>query len=678
MQINICLSCDDKYAQYAGVVIASILANAKDNENLCFYILDGNISEDSKNKLKNLINIKPCEINFIEVKEDDFKDYLKINNHDYISIATYYRLKLSTLLPNIDRIIYLDCDVIVNSSLADLFNTDLDNNVFAGVLDIDLAIRNNPTYINAGVLLMDLKKVRELGIEEKFLNYAINNHANIELGDQGIINDVLKNQIKIVDPTYNVQSACFINRSSFEKKPIIVHYVGSKKPWHLESTSIHKELYFKYLDLTSWKLTLKEKLKLVFINNPMSFIVWFKHRPLFFLQSKFWKAVYKTYKYQKKRKIKVGLIIDEFFGGAGTAYGGYGFLARKYICKYIPNKDIQIDVLLCRGKGFWAKKYQVDNVDLYELPKYKSLAKKWLKKQNYDVYLSIELVNDFVLKMEKDERKKLILWIQDPRPQYEWDEINTVNLLKESCYYNQNVYDLVHKLYKTGRVRFISQGYFLNQKAIDLYNLNNNVNIQYLPNPVEIDEKLKLKENKNKIIFLGRIESVKRGWLFCEIAKRMPQYEFYVLGQTFREKDRNSKVMSKYQNIKNLHFAGHVDGKEKELFLKEAKILVNTSIHEALPVSFLEALANKVLLVSNRNPENLTSKFGIWVGNVLGDGFDKVELYCNAIEKIMTDNLFYEEKAQAGFEYVNKIHNVNDFIKSLRQVIIEEANYAKK
>ena len=45
-----------------------------------------------------------------------------------------------------------------------------------------------------------------------------------------------------------------------------------------------------------------------------------------------------------RKKIKVGLIVDEFFGGAGTAFGGYGFLARRYIARYIPNEDIQIDV----------------------------------------------------------------------------------------------------------------------------------------------------------------------------------------------------------------------------------------------------------------------------------------------------------------------------------------------
>ena len=56
--------------------------------------------------------------------------------------------------------------------------------------------------------------------------------------------------------------------------------------------------------------------------------------------------------FSKSKKIRVALLIDEFFGGAGTAYGGYGFLARKFIAKYIPDEDIEIDVLLGKREKF--------------------------------------------------------------------------------------------------------------------------------------------------------------------------------------------------------------------------------------------------------------------------------------------------------------------------------------
>ena len=132
--------------------------------------------------------------------------------------------------------------------------------------------------------------------------------------------------------------------------------------------------------------------------------------------------------------------------------------------------------------------------------------------------------------------------------------------------------------------------------------------------------------------------------------------------------------MAQYRSgIKNLHFTGHVEGEEKFNYIKEAKILVNTSIHEALPVTFLEALACGTLLVSCQNPEELTEKFGVYTGPVLGDGFDKIDLFVEAIRSLMEN----EEKRQAlsiaGYEYVKQVHNVPDFIRNTRELIRREA-----
>lgn len=377
----------------------------------------------------------------------------------------------------------------------------------------------------------------------------------------------------------------------------------------------------------------------------------------------------------EKPKIKVALIVDEYFGALGTAYGGYGFLARRYISKYLPDSEIEIEVLLGKGKyNFKSEANVVDGINVYKLPRRKWFASHWLSKKDYSIYLSIELTYSYVLECEKNIDKKLILWIQDPRPQYEWDEINTVKLFPEPSYYNQKIYDLVHEWYKRGRVKFVTQGHFLNEKAIDLYDLDCNVEIEYLPNPIDIDPNYiySYKNKENIIIFLGRIESVKRGWLFCEIAKKMPQYQFYVLGKTFRDDGENSKIIQPYLELPNLHFAGHVDGEVKASYLKRAKILINTSIHEALPISFLEALSYGVLIVSNRNPENLTEKFGVHVGDVLGDGFDKVDLYCSAVNKLMNDDILQKQLAVKAIQYINEVHTVERFVKNTRKIILEE------
>lgn len=383
-----------------------------------------------------------------------------------------------------------------------------------------------------------------------------------------------------------------------------------------------------------------------------------------------------------KRKIKVGLIVDEYFGGAGTAYGGYGFLARDYIAKYLPDDDIHLDVLLGIQEGKWqhpfAQKFEVDGTTLYRLPS-KKWASRWLRQQDYDVYLSIEITSD-VLKYERDRSKRLIHWVQDPRPWSEWQDINTVKMFRESCYWNSARYDLVHQWHENNQVRFISQGYFLNQFAKELYRLDHDVPIEYVPNPVNIDRDYRLDQatKKKQVIFLGRIESVKRGWLFGELATLLPQYEFIMLGQATRDKTKNETIMNRYSNVPNLHLVGHVEGEKKSTLIKEAKILVNTSIHEALPISFLEALAYGTLLVSCRDPECLTSRFGKYVGKVLGDGFESVGLFAKAVEEIMENDSWRTAKAKEAIEYIKQNHTVEQFQKTLRRMIHGEHEKRKQ
>jgi len=378
------------------------------------------------------------------------------------------------------------------------------------------------------------------------------------------------------------------------------------------------------------------------------------------------------------RRIKVGLIVDEYFGALGTPYGGYGMLARHYIAKYLPDEEIEVEVILKRQGGLFrhpfAKKHIVDGIVVYEPPS-RFWCRQWLNRRDYDVYLGVEMTHD-ILKYEKTKsQRRLIHWIQDPRPWKEWQEINTVSLFRESCYWNSALYDLVNRLFQNDRIRFISQGHFLNDYARELYRLDLDTDIQYLPNPVVIDEAFNLEDHskKNKIIFLGRIESVKRGWLFCEIARQMPEYEFYVIGQTFREKNKNDAVMAPYKSLSNLHFTGHLEGEEKIRFLRDSKILVNTSIHEALPITFLEALSYGTLLVSCRNPENLVSKFGAYVGKVLGDGFDKIDLFVEEIRQIISNDERRRETARQAVAYVKENHSIKRFQDTLRAVVKEEA-----
>ncbi len=294
--INVCLSCDDNYSKHAGVVIASILANASTNDNLNIYVLDGGISDEHKQEILSLKLIRDCCIEFVSINPQMFDDYAKIHTHSYITIATYYRLKLATLLQTVDKIIYFDCDMVVNSSLANLFNTNLDNYLVAGVKDINKKmLKKNPEYINAGMIVFNLKAMREQNIEEEFLSWTKRNIENIKVGDQTIINEVCKGKIKIVDDEWNVQSSNFTNRSSYTNNPKVIHYVAKRKPWSWASFSFHRDLYFKYLQMTPWKLDEKEYKHWTKDNQIASLFEYFKYRPLFMFRPRFYKALFCTY-----------------------------------------------------------------------------------------------------------------------------------------------------------------------------------------------------------------------------------------------------------------------------------------------------------------------------------------------------------------------------------------------
>lgn len=293
-RINVCVSADENYSRYAAVVIASILYNAADDDELNFYVFDGEISDYSKEKILNLKKIKDCNINFVQVDKSLFKDYMDVKTHGYISLPAYYRMKAASLLPDVDRIIYFDCDIVVNSSLSELFNSDLDGAPIGGVSDINRNdVRKNPTYVNSGMLLMDLKRIRELNIEKEFLDWTLANFDRIKKGDQEIINEVLRGRIKLLDSKWNIQTSNFTNRSSYETCPNIIHYVGVQKPWKKGSWNYFKCYYRKYSELTAWAEHKSEKE--IRDDDFRGMVGYLKYRPLFFLRPRFFVAVFYTY-----------------------------------------------------------------------------------------------------------------------------------------------------------------------------------------------------------------------------------------------------------------------------------------------------------------------------------------------------------------------------------------------
>ncbi|MGL5057959.1 MAG: hypothetical protein ACRC6A_11440, partial [Fusobacteriaceae bacterium] len=142
------------------------------------------------------------------------------------------------------------------------------------------------------------------------------------------------------------------------------------------------------------------------------------------------------------KKIKVGLLVEEFYDKDLGGYGGYGILAREYIAKYIPNSEIEIEVIIGSSSKKEIKKIQRDGINIHYLPKncsskfdidfiYLNMVKNFFKEQDFDIYLSIEMSKIAYEVMKREINKKLILWVQDPRPIYDWEEIKSVPMSNE-------------------------------------------------------------------------------------------------------------------------------------------------------------------------------------------------------------------------------------------------------
>lgn len=290
--IHIAFCLDNNYVSHCATVIASII-NHNEKEEITFHLLSNYISEENTKQLLNWINSsnnKYIKIHTIDINQ--FKIFPI--GESYINIATYFRLLMPNILKNLDKVIYLDCDIIVNSSITDLWNTDINNYALAGVRDrINDSIRvynrlNYPLsegYVNAGVLLINLEKWRTNNIFEKALTIARNKPQILKNHDQDIINMFFYNSKKILDFKYNLleyylytEDWLYLDRKYYPeiieacKNPVIVHFCMPQKPWHIECINPYKELYYKYRKMTPWpelklthkkeKLSKKQKLKL--------------------------------------------------------------------------------------------------------------------------------------------------------------------------------------------------------------------------------------------------------------------------------------------------------------------------------------------------------------------------------------------------------------------------------
>lgn len=255
MRIPVCLSSDKHYVQHLSVTMASILANKAPTETLVFYILESGFTEKDYQTINALKGIHDFEVHYFPVQHK-ILEVFPISKKDLVTIATYFRLFIPELIPHEDRIIYLDCDIVVRHALGELYNMDFRDNYLLGVRDIDSRGNNRrmktKRYVNAGVLLMNCKKMRQDDIYQRFIDFILTEKERIQWHDQDVIAATLDGHVGYIDSKWNGQIGRLPKDMRFSRlnETYILHYIGATKPWLPYQDAHFIEEYFKYLRLT--------------------------------------------------------------------------------------------------------------------------------------------------------------------------------------------------------------------------------------------------------------------------------------------------------------------------------------------------------------------------------------------------------------------------------------------
>lgn len=282
-KMNVVYCCDDGFVDIFCTSISSLIINNYDND-ISIFLINNNISEAKIRRIRQYVSgYSNVDISILPFPDLEliFSNGITFDKK-HLSISTYGRLFVGQIIPkSIDKILYLDCDTIICTDISELFCLDLEDKIVGGVDDCKsfryrrvLGLKKNDFYINAGVLLINLKKWREMDCEKRLIKY-INYHKGIvQFEDQGAINATLNNEIMMIPMKYNAmthiydlsyEELLFFRRPVFtqyldnilevKNHPSIIHYTSSfltfGRVWNTNTNHKKKEIFNYYMKIAN-------------------------------------------------------------------------------------------------------------------------------------------------------------------------------------------------------------------------------------------------------------------------------------------------------------------------------------------------------------------------------------------------------------------------------------------
>lgn len=287
--ISIVLAADKNYFYQLMVTMTSILETKNPDTDVEFYIfIDQDYTQQDKDRIDSFLASKDVTAaHFLDVS-DVYAD--TDTHHDRITTAAYYRLKIPSSLPDHNRCLYLDVDTLVMTDLTGMYERNLEDSYLMGVLAAGyqedenykchkakiLGIPNMDTYLNSGVLVFNLARMRQDNLEARFDQLLAEEFPD---HDQDILNAACYGAIKLLPPEYNAMTKYEFEDDFYEtdkaipkcwskwewdkarKEPTIVHFADQDKPWtnfavpfakewwhYAEVAGVAKECFDKYFD----------------------------------------------------------------------------------------------------------------------------------------------------------------------------------------------------------------------------------------------------------------------------------------------------------------------------------------------------------------------------------------------------------------------------------------------
>ena len=257
--IPIFFTIDDGYAPYLHVALISLIENASEDRKYKIIVVYQELNEENRNNLAALVNNhQNFEIEFKYMKQSLDMITDRIENRlrsDYFTMTIYFRIFIPDMYPEYDKAIYIDSDIVVPGDISELYDTDMHNNLIGVVKDgsvNDVAeLQRYMTeslglklgdYFNSGMLLMNMKELRNVKLAEHFLYLLNKYHFDCVAPDQDYLNSMCYGKIEYLDSCWDAMP----NRNKPEiKNPKIIHYNLFDKPWCYDDIQ-YQDYFWKY------------------------------------------------------------------------------------------------------------------------------------------------------------------------------------------------------------------------------------------------------------------------------------------------------------------------------------------------------------------------------------------------------------------------------------------------